>query len=338
LPSPARPLRRLLRVAGPRPGRRWVPASDPAHWQVIVNNPDGTYLHTVDTDSMPDGASTPRAETAARRCARPAPKPIDGTPTTSSPPGCAATAGAYPRWNSTSQCSSHPEVRLRQDSRGRPRQVDKDASTGRGWTGRHSGADGGGVPRPLAQGGDPAESRAVDRCHVRNVHPSVHQARLGDEAAGPAPGPRRADLVEHPCHYLPVLRTGEGRAPSRPSATLLCRRRVLLVVSREARTVVGSAWQHTGLVFRTAFGAPVEPRNFNRCWDARCRKAGVRKITVHDARRTCGSLLADLDVHPRVAMRIVRHARFSVTMEIYTQVSSKATREALKRLGESLDG
>jgi integrase len=66
------------------------------------------------------------------------------------------------------------------------------------------------------------------------------------------------------------------------------------------------------------------------------RAAGRRP--VHDARRTCGSLLADLDVHPRVAMSILRHARFSITMEIYTQVSSKSTREALKRLGESLDG
>ncbi len=59
---------------------------------------------------------------------------------------------------------------------------------------------------------------------------------------------------------------------------------------------------------------------------------------MHDARRTCGSLLADLEVHPRVAMTILRHARFSITMEIYTQVSSKATQDALKRLGESLEG
>jgi hypothetical protein len=36
-------------------------------------------------------------------------------------------------------------------------------------------------------------------------------------------------------------------------------------------------------------------------------------------------------------MQILRHAEFSVTMEIYAQSSSKATRDALKRLGESLD-
>jgi integrase len=82
---------------------------------------------------------------------------------------------------------------------------------------------------------------------------------------------------------------------------------------------------------------PIDPRTVNRAFSARCDVAGVRRITVHDARRTCASLLADLDVHPRVAMQILRHADFAITMEIHTQVSSKQTREALKRLGESLD-
>jgi integrase len=60
------------------------------------------------------------------------------------------------------------------------------------------------------------------------------------------------------------------------------------------------------------------------------------KITVHDARRTCATLLVDLDLHPRVIMQVLRHAEVSVTMEIYSQASSDATRDALKRLGESL--
>jgi hypothetical protein len=57
---------------------------------------------------------------------------------------------------------------------------------------------------------------------------------------------------------------------------------------------------------------------------------------VHDGRRTCGSLLADLDVHPRVAMAIMRQ-QFAVTMEIYTEVSNEATRAGLKKLGDSLE-
>ena len=105
----------------------------------------------------------------------------------------------------------------------------------------------------------------------------------------------------------------------------------------EEQVWCGSAWQGDGLVFTTRYGTPIEPRNFNRSWDARCAKAGVRTITVHDGRRSCGTLLADLDVHPRVAMQILRHTDFSLTMEIYTLASSAATRAALKRLGDSLD-
>jgi hypothetical protein len=67
-------------------------------------------------------------------------------------------------------------------------------------------------------------------------------------------------------------------------------------------------------------------------FDARCKKAGVRQIKIHDTRRTCGSLLAALDVHPRVAIAILRHSRVEMTMEIYTQVPDRTTREALERL------
>ena len=89
-------------------------------------------------------------------------------------------------------------------------------------------------------------------------------------------------------------------------------------------------------VFTTQYGTPFEPRNFNRSFDRRIRKAGVSKITVHGARKTCGSLLAALEVHPRVAMQILRHSKIAVTMEIYTEIPSTATREALRKLGRWL--
>ena len=65
-------------------------------------------------------------------------------------------------------------------------------------------------------------------------------------------------------------------------------------------------------------------------------RAHHRGLTVHDARRTCATLLVDLDVHPRVIMRILRHADVSMTLEIYANASSTATSEALRKLGESL--
>jgi integrase len=102
------------------------------------------------------------------------------------------------------------------------------------------------------------------------------------------------------------------------------------------REQAGDAWIDSGLVFTTLHGTPIEPRNFNRSFDRRIRQAGVSKITVHGARKTCGSLLAALDVHPRVAMQILRHSKIAVTMEIYTEIPSAATRDALRKLGRWL--
>ena len=103
------------------------------------------------------------------------------------------------------------------------------------------------------------------------------------------------------------------------------------------RQTAGEAWHEIGLVFTGRYGMPIDPRTVNRAFSARCDMAGVRRITVHDARRTCASLLADLDVHPRVAMQILRHSDFAITMEIYPMLASRQTREARKRLGESLE-
>ena len=91
------------------------------------------------------------------------------------------------------------------------------------------------------------------------------------------------------------------------------------------------------LVFTTASGLPIHPRNLRRSFDSRCKRAGVRLIRLQDTRRTCASLLRELGVHPRVAMQILRHSRISLTMEIYTDVPDPATREALGKLGNWLD-
>jgi integrase len=105
-----------------------------------------------------------------------------------------------------------------------------------------------------------------------------------------------------------------------------------------AREQAGELWHPSDLVFTTRWGTPIEPRNFNRSFDARCAKAGVMRIRVHDTRHTCASLLAALDVHPRVAMRIRRHAQIAMTMEVYTEIPDDVTRAALKKLGDSLSG
>jgi integrase len=102
------------------------------------------------------------------------------------------------------------------------------------------------------------------------------------------------------------------------------------------RQHAGDGWIETGLVFTTRHGTPIEPRSFNRRFDRCIIAARVPRITVHGTRKTCASLLAALDVHPRVAMRILRHSKIAITMEVYTEVPSDATRDALRKLGDWL--
>jgi integrase len=77
------------------------------------------------------------------------------------------------------------------------------------------------------------------------------------------------------------------------------------------RTRAAAGWIDADLVITTRHGTPVEPRNFDRNFDSRIVKADVPTITRHSTRKTCGSLLAALDVHPRVAMQILRHSRIA---------------------------
>lgn len=113
-------------------------------------------------------------------------------------------------------------------------------------------------------------------------------------------------------------------------------RRIRKTSQDRDRKTAGQAWQSTGLVFTTAFGMPVDPRNFHRSFKARTRRAGVRVISVHTTRRTCASLLVALDVHPLVAMQILRHSQIAVTMNVYSEAPSAATCKALKRLGRQV--
>ena len=159
--------------------------------------------------------------------------------------------------------------------------------------------------------------------------------------------------------YLPIpgslaprrrVRPEAGETGFHPTKTLgsavvlplpdICLTALKLRTERQApdRSRGAEAWQDPELVFTSTYGTPYEPRNFNRQFAVRCRKAGVRYIRVHDTRRICAWLLVALDVHPRVAMQILRHSQIAMTMETYSEVPTAKTRSAFNRLGRQLDG
>jgi integrase len=66
----------------------------------------------------------------------------------------------------------------------------------------------------------------------------------------------------------------------------------------EERLQEGKFWRDHGLVFPTAIGTPIEPRNLNRHWDAMRKRVGMDTVRLHDLRHTMVTLLLKLGVPP----------------------------------------
>jgi integrase len=75
-----------------------------------------------------------------------------------------------------------------------------------------------------------------------------------------------------------------------------------------------------------------------RTFDVTCRKAGIRRIRLHDMRRTAATLLNKLGVPARDTQLILGHSRISITQEIYTDVDRESKTLALNRMQWLLAG
>lgn len=99
------------------------------------------------------------------------------------------------------------------------------------------------------------------------------------------------------------------------------------------RVAAGSLWRDTGLVFTTAHGGFIEPRNANRMFRDVCTKAGVPQLRVHDLRHSCATLLFTMGVQPATVQRILRHSSITVTTGTYVEVIEAVQRDALDSMG-----
>ncbi|MFF5975028.1 tyrosine-type recombinase/integrase [Streptomyces sp. NPDC012769] len=106
------------------------------------------------------------------------------------------------------------------------------------------------------------------------------------------------------------------------------------------RKIVGDNWHQEpdhDVIFSSERGGLTDPVGFSRTFDRLVSRAGVRRITVRLARHTCGTLLAFLKVHPKVAQAILRHSQISMTMDVYTHIVGDGEREAVALLAELLE-
>lgn len=100
------------------------------------------------------------------------------------------------------------------------------------------------------------------------------------------------------------------------------------------------------LVFVTEAGLPVNGSALTRRFQRLLGESGIEPrqtprgvssgVRLHDLRHGFASLLAALGVPPRVAQDLVRHARVTTTLEVYTHTTSAMHRDAMAAYGKAV--
>lgn len=104
-----------------------------------------------------------------------------------------------------------------------------------------------------------------------------------------------------------------------------------------------STWTEHGMLFPSTVGTPQEPRNLVRqfkgiikAWNKAHPGEQIPLIPFHNLRHTCGTLLAEMNVHPRVIQAVLRHASYYTTMKFYVHSREATEAAAMEGLGALL--
>jgi len=98
-----------------------------------------------------------------------------------------------------------------------------------------------------------------------------------------------------------------------------------------------SASKHD-LVFARADGRPHDPDVITQQFESATRRAGVKRIRLHDCRHTHASLLLEAGIHPKVVQERLGHSSVMVTLDRYSHVVPNMQADAAARIGMVVDG
>lgn len=102
------------------------------------------------------------------------------------------------------------------------------------------------------------------------------------------------------------------------------------------RLHAGDRWTNTGLVFTTAFGGPVDPRNLLRAVEVAAAKAGVEGVGVHTLRHSAAVAWLESGVHIKAVADLLGHSSISITGDVYGHSTDATTRAAIDGLSGAL--
>ncbi len=105
----------------------------------------------------------------------------------------------------------------------------------------------------------------------------------------------------------------------------------------EDKLFFGQAYEDKNLVFATAMGKPIDPRNFYGKHVRIIKKAGLKHIRVHDIRHTVATILLDEGENVKNVAELFGHANASFTLNRYAHSTPEGKERAINRLGNALN-
>lgn len=104
----------------------------------------------------------------------------------------------------------------------------------------------------------------------------------------------------------------------------------------QEKLIIGEAYQDNHLVFCTADGRPIDPRNLLRHHEILLKQAGLSYVSFHDLRHTFATMLLEINEQPKVVQELLGHSKISITLDIYSHASIALKERAAAKLDEFL--
>jgi integrase len=114
--------------------------------------------------------------------------------------------------------------------------------------------------------------------------------------------------------------------------------RMRTAMLRERAISNGRPWfeDPDGHVFVTRTGRPLTPDQLYLTLQRIIEAEGLGRMNPKGLRKSCGTLLVHLRVHPRIVKTILRHSRIATTMDIYAEALDPDVVEAVGQLDRLL--
>jgi integrase len=105
------------------------------------------------------------------------------------------------------------------------------------------------------------------------------------------------------------------------------------------RLAAGEAWQNSeGYVFTDELGVALHPEYVSTRFETLVKKAGVRRVRLHDLRHTAASVMLADGVSVKVVQELVGHSSPAITQTIYQHVLPGMSEEAGAQMTNKLLG